>query len=223
MADKPYFAHATAEIDGENESNGFVDPNIGAGTRVWHHAHVMKGAVLGAACNLGQNVFVGATVRMGRNCKLQNNVNVYDGVIMGDHVFCGPSMTFTNLSKPLPRSAIVRHSMYQETHVADHASIGAGAVIVCGHDLGTACFVAAGAVVIRDVPAYALVAGNPANRVGWVCRCGERLRGLEGGAETETCQATYEVNGETVVCGRSYRRQDTETVVLENDPHERGD
>ncbi len=90
MSDKPYFAHASAYIDGENEGNGFVDPNIGDGSRIWHHAHVMNGARIGDGCNLGQNVFVGATAVLGRGCKVQNNVNIYDGVVMEDFVFCGP-------------------------------------------------------------------------------------------------------------------------------------
>jgi UDP-2-acetamido-3-amino-2,3-dideoxy-glucuronate N-acetyltransferase len=212
---KPYFAHPTAIVDGETPDNGQCDPNIGAGTRIWHHAHVMAGAVLGEGCNLGQNVFIGGTARLGRGCKLQNNVNVYDGVELEDFVFCGPSMTFTNLSKPLPRSAIVRHGSYQRTVVRRNASIGAGAVIVCGHELGTACFVAAGAVVVRDVPAYALVAGNPARVVGWVCECGGRLR-FDG--DSARCDDRYAVDGREVVCGRAYRKTG-ETVVKVADPH----
>lgn len=203
MADKPYRAHPTAVVDGETEANGFADPNIGAGTRIWHHAHVMAGARLGESCNLGQNVFIAATAILGRNCKLQNNVNVYDGVVLEDDVFCGPSMTFTNLSSPLPRSAIPRHQAYQRTVVRRHASIGAGAVIVCGHELGEACFVAAGAVVVRDVPAYALVAGNPARIKGWVCRCGGRLRFQDGVA---TCTEPLERDGATAPCGLRYRQ-----------------
>ena len=195
---KPYFAHKSAFIDGEKPENGFVDPRIGAGTRIWHNTHVMEGAVLGPRCNLGQNVFVGATAILGECCKVQNNVNIYDGVVMEDFVFCGPSMTFTNLSSPLPRSAIVRHSMYQQTTVRRHASFGAGAVIVCGHELGESCFVAAGAVVVRDVPAYALVAGNPARTIGWVCQCGARLHFENGRA---VCAAEIY---EGIACGCRY-------------------
>ncbi len=135
---KPYFAHPTAILDGETEANGYCDPNIGEGTRIWHHAHVMAGARIGPRCILGQNVFVGATAILGEGCKVQNNVNLYDGVVLEDFVFCGPSMTFTNLSSPLPRAAIPRRHAYQKTVVRRHASIGAGAVIVCGHELGEA-------------------------------------------------------------------------------------
>ena len=217
MSEKAYFAHKSAYIDGETDGNGFADPNIGAGTRIWHHAHVMRGARIGSDCNLGQNVFVGATAVLGRGCKVQNNVNIYDGVIMEDYVFCGPSMTFTNLSRPLPRSAIARRGAYQQTVVRRHASIGARAVIVCGHELGEACFVAAGAVVVRDVPAYALVAGNPARHIGWVCQCGARLR-FKG--DDVTCDATYELEGVQVQCGRQYNRESGETIVKTFDPHE---
>jgi UDP-2-acetamido-3-amino-2,3-dideoxy-glucuronate N-acetyltransferase len=203
MSAKPYFAHGTAILDGETEANGRCDPNIGPGTHIWHHAHVMAGARLGAGCNLGQNVFVGADVVMGIGCKLQNNVNVYDGVVMEDHVFCGPSMTFTNLSSPLPRAAIARRGSYQRTIVRKDASIGAGAVIVCGHELGEACFVAAGAVVVRDVPPFALVAGNPARVIGWVCRCGGRLHFTDSEA---TCTQPLLRDGRETPCGLRYRK-----------------
>ncbi len=203
MSAKPYFAHATAIVDGETDANGRCDSNIGTGTRIWHHAHVMAGARIGDGCILGQNVFVAADVVMGSGCKLQNNVNVYDGVSMEDHVFCGPSMTFTNLSSPLPRAAIARREAYQRTVVRRDASIGAGAVIVCGHELGEACFVAAGAVVVRDVPSFALVAGNPARTIGWVCRCGGRLR-FEG--NEATCSLTTIRDGDEARCGLRYRK-----------------
>lgn len=218
-ADKPYFAHPSAHVDGEAAENGHVDPLIGAGVRIWHGAHVSRGARVGAGSNLGQNVFVGATAVIGAGCKIQNNVNVYDGVVLEDFVFCGPSMTFTNLSSPLPRAAIARREAYQRTLVERHASIGAGAVIVCGYTLGEACFVAAGAVVVRDVPAYALVAGNPARRIGWVCQCGARLR-LEG--DQATCAATYALEGREVTCGRRYRLRDDDTLVKSADPHAPG-
>jgi UDP-2-acetamido-3-amino-2,3-dideoxy-glucuronate N-acetyltransferase len=215
--DKPYFAHPTAAIDGENEANGFVDPNIGAGTKMWHNVHVSNGAKIGERCSMGQNVFIAPTVVMGKNCKLQNNVNVYEGCVLEDHIFCGPSMTFTNLSSPLPRSAIPRRSMYQQTLVRTQASIGANACIVCGNELGRACFVAAGSTVIRDVPAYALVAGTPAKIKGWVCECGHRLHFDEKG-ET-TCENKYEFNDEEITCGRSYRKESETLVVKTLDPH----
>jgi UDP-2-acetamido-3-amino-2,3-dideoxy-glucuronate N-acetyltransferase len=193
--DKPYFAHESAFIDGETGQNGMVDPNIGHETRIWHNVHVMAGARIGTGCSLGQNCYVGGGAIIGNGCKIQNNVNIYDGVILDDFVFCGPSMTFTNLSYPLPRAAINRHSMYQGTVVGRYASIGAGAVIVCGHEIGEGAFVGAGAVVVNDIPAYAMVAGNPARRIGWVCRCGHRLV-FDG--PTAVCRAT---DGEGTRCG----------------------
>lgn len=208
---RPYFAHPTAIIDGETEENGFCDPNIGAGTKIWHFTHIMAGARIGPRCNIGQNVFIGSNVVMGQGCKIQNNVNIYDGVVLEDFVFCGPSMTFTNLSTPLPRAAIPRRHLYQKTLVRRHASIGAGAVIVCGHEIGEASFVAAGALVARDVPDYALVAGVPARIIGWVCRCGGRLR-FEG--DMAQCQEEYDLEGQRVKCGLKYYRVGPEKVIL---------
>ncbi len=190
--DKPYFAHESAFIDGETPDNGRVDPNIGRGARIWHGCHVMAGARIGDGTSLGQNVFVGSAAIIGNGCRIQNNVSIYDGVTLKDLVFCGPSMTFTNLSWPLPRAGIIRHSAFQKTCVHRGASIGAGAVIVCGHDLGEYCFVGAGAVVTTEVPAYAMVVGNPARQIGWVCQCGRRLDFHDGRA---TCQAPSEDDG----------------------------
>ena len=215
---KRYVTHPTAIADGETPENGMCDPNIGEGTHLWHFCHVMKGARIGPRCSLGQNVFVGARAVLGTGCKVQNNVSLYDEVELGDYVFCGPSMIFTNVSKPLPRAAINRKDAYQKTVVRQHASIGAGAVVVCGHELGEGCFVAAGAVVTRDVPAFALVAGNPAKVVGWVCQCGERLE--FGADETASCGARYRtVDGRDVQCGRAYRREGPRAVVKTRDPH----
>lgn len=208
-SDKPYFAHGSASIDGEKDENGYCDPNIGAGTRIWHHSHVMDGARIGRNCNLGQNIFVGGTVVIGDLCKIQNNVSLYNGVTLGSYVFCGPSMTFTNLSEPLPRAAINRHDAYQPTVVKDHVSFGAGAVIVCGHELGEACFVAAGAVVNMNVPAHALVAGVPARIIGWVCRCGAKLKFEDDRAE---CNAIYRLDGQTVHCEMKYRMVGPERI-----------
>jgi len=213
---RPYVAHPTAVIDGQTADNGFVDPNIGAGTRIWHFAHVSAGARIGPDCVLGQGVYVASTAVLGRGCKVQNHVSLYDGVVLEDHVFCGPSMVFTNLSRPLPRAAIPRREAFQRTVVRRHASIGAGAVIVCGHELGEACFVAAGAVVTRDVPAHALVAGNPARRIGWVCRCGARLAFADG---TARCDATWMRDGAAVTCGRTYRMDGPDRVARVADPH----
>lgn len=199
--ERPYFRYPTAICDGETSENGFCDPNIGEGTRIWHHAHVMAGARIGRGCVLGQNVFVGSDVTIGDGCRIQNDVNVYDGVTLEDYVFCGPSMTFTNLSMPLPRAAISRRTQLQKTVVRKHASIGAGAVVVCGHTLGVACFVAAGSVVVSDVPDFSLVMGVPARVVGHVCVCGGRLRFEAGRA---MCTARYAIDGRNRACGRIY-------------------
>jgi UDP-2-acetamido-3-amino-2,3-dideoxy-glucuronate N-acetyltransferase len=146
---------------------------IGQGTRVWHFCHVNRGAVIGARCTLGQNVVVMPGTRLGNNVKVQNNVSIYEGVECEDDVFLGPSMVFTNVTNP--RSHVSRKHEYKRTPVGRGASIGANATIVCGNTLGEYCFVGAGAVVTKDVPAYALVTGVPARVIGWMCQCGERL------------------------------------------------
>ncbi len=157
-----------------HESAYVDDPvQIGAGTRIWHFSHVLADVEIGTNCSLGQNVVVGPRVRIGNNVKIQNNVSVYEGVEIEDGVFCGPSCVFTNVNNP--RSEIERKSEFRKTLVRRGASIGANATIVCGHTLGEYCFVAAGAVVTGDVPAYALMAGVPARRLGWISRAGARL------------------------------------------------
>jgi UDP-2-acetamido-3-amino-2,3-dideoxy-glucuronate N-acetyltransferase len=155
--------------------SSYVDDGatIGQGTRIWHFCHVMGGAVIGERCSLGQNVVVMNGVRLGRNVKVQNNVSIYEGVECEDDVFLGPSMVFTNVLNP--RSAISRKHEYRPTLVKHGATIGANATVICGHTLGEYSFVAAGAVVTRDVAPYALVGGVPARLLGWMCRCGERL------------------------------------------------
>jgi len=160
-----YFVHESS----------YVDPGavIGPGTKIWHFCHVMHGAQIGAGCNLGQNVFVGGGVIIGERVKIQNNVSVYSGVTLEDDVFLGPSMVFTNVINP--RSHVNRKEEYLPTRVGRGATIGANATIVCGVNLGEYCFVGAGAVVTRDVPAYGLVHGNPARRRGWMCQCGAKL------------------------------------------------
>jgi len=180
-ADPEFFAHSTAIIDHGAE--------IGRGTKVWHFSHIMQGATVGDHCNLGQNVVISPGVRIGNNVKIQNNVSVYTGVELEDDVFCGPSMVFTNVSNP--RSHIIRKHEFRRTLVKRGASIGANATIVCGITLGKHCFVAAGAVVTRDVPDYALVMGVPAIPVGWMCYCGTRLPDK---ANQTVC----------VSCGRAY-------------------
>lgn len=158
-----------------HESAYIDDPEapIGAGTRIWHFAHILPGVEIGAGCSFGQNVVVGPNVRIGANCKVQNNVSLYEGVTLEDGVFCGPSCVFTNVNNP--RSEIERKSEFRKTIVKRGASIGANATIVCGHDLGEYCFIAAGAVVTSHVPAYALMAGVPAKRIGWMSRAGRKL------------------------------------------------
>ena len=160
-----FWAHGTAVID--------AGAKIGADTRIWHFSHVCAGAEIGADCTLGQNVFVANRVRIGNRVKIQNNVSVYDEVVLEDGVFCGPSSVFTNVSNP--RAEISRKDEYLKTVVRRGATIGANATIICGSTLGEYCFIGAGAVVTDDVPDYALMAGVPARRIGWVSRAGERL------------------------------------------------
>lgn len=160
-----FFVHPTAVVD-EN-------CKIGAGCKIWHFSHLMSGCELGEGCNIGQNVVISPGVVLGRNCKVQNNVSVYTGVTCGEDVFLGPSCVFTNVINP--RSAVNRKSEYMKTHVGRGASIGANATIVCGHDIGEYAFIGAGAVVTKHVPAFALLVGNPARRLGWMSRFGHRL------------------------------------------------
>lgn len=163
------FIHPTAIID--------EGARIGEGTKIWHWVHVSTGAEIGEGCVLGQNVFVASTVVIGRGVRIQNNVSVYDGVIIEDDVFLGPSMVFTNVVNP--RAFISRKEEYRPTLVKRGATIGANATILCGVTLGAYAFVGAGCVVLRDVPDFALVVGNPARQIGWSCRCGVRLEATE--------------------------------------------
>ncbi len=169
--EKEYFAHETAVIDDGCK--------IGKGTKIWHFTHVMTGAVLGENCNLGQNVVVSPEVVLGKNCKVQNNISIYTGVICEDDVFLGPSMVFTNIVNP--RSAVIRKDQYTKTLVRKGATIGANATIVCGHEIGEFAFIGAGAVVTKNVPAYALIVGNPARHIGWMSEFGHRLEFNEEG------------------------------------------
>jgi UDP-2-acetamido-3-amino-2,3-dideoxy-glucuronate N-acetyltransferase len=163
---------------------------IGEGSRVWHFVHVCGGARIGQRCSLGQNVFVGNDVRIGDNVKIQNNVSVYDAVTLEDDVFCGPSMVFTNVYNP--RSAVTRKDEYRRTLVKKGATLGANSTIVCGTTVGEYAFVGAGAVVNRDVPAFALMVGVPARQLGWMSRFGERLPLPLAGDGEARCPATGE-------------------------------
>jgi UDP-2-acetamido-3-amino-2,3-dideoxy-glucuronate N-acetyltransferase len=174
------FVHPTAIVD--------PGATIGEGTRVWHWVHVSAGAVIGARCSLGQNVYVGNEVHIGNGVKIQNNVSVYDRVTLEDGVFCGPSMVFTNVYNP--RAEIERKDQYRPTLVRRGATLGANATILCGVTVGEYAFVGAGAVVLAEVPDYALVVGVPARQIGWMSRYGERLDLPLEGSAVGTCPHT---------------------------------
>jgi UDP-2-acetamido-3-amino-2,3-dideoxy-glucuronate N-acetyltransferase len=186
------YVHPTAIVD-----EGAV---VGAGTKIWHFSHVMKGAVIGERCSLGQNVFVASRGKLGNNVKVQNNVSIYDCVEIEDDCFCGPSMVFTNVMNP--RSAVSRKDEYMTTCVRRGATIGANATIVCGSTLGEYAFVGAGAVVKGDIPPYAMVVGVPARIVGWMSQHGERLN--FGSGDVAVCPAT----------GQKYRRVAKDRIEL---------
>lgn len=176
----------------EAHESAYVDEpcEIGAGTAIWHFSHVMAGSRVGRGCRIGQNVLIAPGVVLGDNVKVQNNVSIYTGVVLEDDVFCGPSMVFTNVINP--RSEIARRDEFQRTVVRRGATLGANSTILCGTELGRYAFVAAGAVVTAGVPAYALMMGVPARRVGWMCRCGVRLPEASGGrARCAACGAAY--------------------------------
>ena len=165
MTEKEYFVHESAIVD--------EGCKIAKGTKIWHFSHVMPNCVIGENCNIGQNVVISPEVILGKNVKVQNNVSIYTGVICEDDVFLGPSMVFTNVTNP--RSAVNRKSQYAKTTVKKGATIGANSTIVCGHDIGEFAFIGAGAVVTKNIPAYALVVGNPAKQIGWMSEYGHRL------------------------------------------------
>jgi UDP-2-acetamido-3-amino-2,3-dideoxy-glucuronate N-acetyltransferase len=164
------------ETDIYVHESSYIDDrvSIGAGTKIWHFSHVLSDTDIGKNCVLGQNVMAGPQVTIGDGCKIQNNVALYKGVVLEKNVFCGPSCVFTNVSTP--RAHIERKDEFKETHVGEGASIGANATIVCGNRLGAYCMIAAGAVITKDVPDFALMAGVPARRIGWVSHTGDRLK-----------------------------------------------
>jgi len=184
-----YKADPTAVIDEGCE--------IGEGVVIWHFSHIMKGCKIGDRCSIGQNVVISPEVVLGRNVKIQNNVSIYTGVTCGDDVFLGPSCVFTNVMNP--RSGVNRRGQYDKTHVGDGASIGANATIVCGNDIGKFAFIGAGAVVIKEVPDYALLVGNPARQVGWMSEHGQRLHfNQEGIAICEETKQEYKLENQKV-------------------------
>lgn len=185
-----YFVHNSAIVD--------PGATIGNDTKIWHFSHVMAGAHIGEKCSLGQNVFVANQVKIGNSVKIQNNVSIYEGVTLEDHVFCGPSMVFTNVKNP--RSAFPRNTSkdYLQTLVQEGASIGANSTIVCGTTIGKWAFIAAGAVVTKNVPAYAVVAGVPARLIGWMCECGSSLKFKDEHAACDQCSKQYEKHADTV-------------------------
>jgi len=182
------FIHPTSVIDD--------DVRIGVGTKVWHFSHILKGSKVGENCNIGQNVVIGPNVSIGDGCKIQNNVSVYEGVTLEDYVFCGPSVVFTNVYNP--RAHIPRMKELRKTLVKKGATLGANCTIICGVTIGKYAFVGAGAVVTKDVPDYALVVGNPARQIGWMCECGNRL------GEDFICP----------VCGKSYNKKELMKINL---------
>jgi len=183
-----YFAHETAIIDD--------DCIIGDGTKIWHFSHIMSHCKIGKNCNLGQNVVVSPDVILGNNVKVQNNVSIYTGVICEDDVFLGPSMVFTNVMNP--RSAVNRRNQYLTTLVKKGVSIGANATIVCGNPIGEYAFIGAGAVVTKEVPAYALLVGNPARQIGWMSSYGQRLEFKNGEAVCSESGEVYKLENNKV-------------------------
>lgn len=183
-----YFIHPSSYVD--------EGAKIGKGTKIWHFCHIMSGAEIGENCTLGQNVFVQSNVKIGNFCKIQNNVSVYEGVILEDYVFCGPSMVFTNVKDPRCKYPQRGSEYYIRTLVKEGASIGANATIICGITIGKHAFIAAGAVVTKDVPDYALMVGVPARRKGWVCECGEILPKFDIEVKCPRCGIGYKLEGE---------------------------
>ncbi|MEO0561413.1 MAG: acyltransferase [Chloroflexota bacterium] len=190
-----YYVHPSSIVD--------EPATIGAGTKIWHFCHVMKHAVIGDDCVLGQNVFVAGGVTIGDRVRIQNNVSVYDGVTLEDDVFCGPSCVFTNVTNP--RAGINRRGVYDKTLVKLGATLGANSTVVCGHTVGRHAFIGAGAVVTKDVPDYALMVGVPAQQIGWMGRHGVRLESTDD-TEMFRCPAS----------GWTYRKTDDGLTCLDH-------
>ncbi|MFT6099965.1 MAG: UDP-2-acetamido-3-amino-2,3-dideoxy-glucuronate N-acetyltransferase [Arenicella sp.] len=178
---KKFFVHESSYVDDGCE--------IGDNTSIWHFCHIISGTKIGERCNIGQNVVIGGNVIVGNGCKIQNNVSIYEGVELEDDVFCGPSMVFTNVFTP--RSHVSRKNEYLPTLVRQGATIGANATIVCGNEIGAFAFIGAGSVVTKPVQSQALMVGNPAMQIGWMCKCGERLPTSNHCAR---CDAKYEID-----------------------------
>ncbi len=189
-AKKDYFVHETSFVDDHVK--------IGANTKIWHYSHVQSGSEIGENCSLGQNVNIGNNVKIGNHCKIQNNVSVYEGVELEDYVFCGPSMVFTNIMNPRCKYPQRGSEFYKTTLVKEGASIGANATIVCGHTIGRHAFIAAGAVVTKDVPDYAMMKGVPAEVGGWMCECGALLHFDESLSTCVNCGLEYYQNGKVI-------------------------
>lgn len=191
MTESSYYVHPSSYVDEPCE--------IGAGTKIWHFCHVSKGARIGERCSFGQNCFIASDVVIGSNVKVQNNVSIYTGTVIEDDVFLGPSCVLTNVTNP--RSQVLRHSLYESTRLRRGCSIGANATVVCGTIIGRYAFVAAGAVVTKDVPDYALMAGVPAKRIAWMSRHGHRLE-LDAGGEARCVESgfRYRLADGTVRC-----------------------
>jgi UDP-2-acetamido-3-amino-2,3-dideoxy-glucuronate N-acetyltransferase len=178
------YIHPTAVVD--------EGAKIGSGTKIWHFCHISPKTEIGDQCSFGQNVFIANNVKIGKGAKVQNNVSIYEGVEMEDYVFCGPSMVFTNVKTPRSEFPVSSTDVYSKTLIKRGASIGANATVVCGITLGTACFIAAGAVVTKDVPDFAVMAGVPAKRIGWMCKCGGQLFFETKTTSCEKCNRFYE-------------------------------
>jgi len=191
MEEKKFFVHESAYVDDNVE----IDEN----TKIWHFSHVQGGTKIGKNCSLGQNVNVGNNVTIGNNVKIQNNVSVYEGVELEDYVFCGPSMVFTNILNPRSEFPQRGAEFYLKTIVKKSASLGANSTIVCGHNVGKYAFVGAGATVTKNVPDYALVVGNPARLLSWICACGNKLNMTTNEASIESDKCTK--------CGREYTKK----------------